>query len=77
MHTGTIETTFAHKQPVAFRRILVRTAQDGQRVFGDDWTETGTIRATKRDLRPLGYWLVRFDGDGGELCVHASNLRAA
>lgn len=61
---GGVSSAFSHKQTVAFRKSR------------DDWSETATIRAAKRDLRPMGYWLVRFK-DGGELCVHETNLRAA
>lgn len=68
--------TFQHKQTVAVQSIRLGVMPDGRRVFFDDWSETATVRATKRDLRPLGYWLVRFP-NGGELCVHQDRLRAA
>ena len=52
--------TFTHKQ-----RATVRTSG-----------EAVTVLATKRDLRPMGFWLVRF-ADGGCLCVHETNLVSA
>lgn len=68
------DMTFTHKQRVAVLKTL--TAKGGQLCFGQDWSETAEVRATKRDLRPMGYWLVRF-ADGGELCIHEEQLRAA
>lgn len=60
--------TFKHRQRVAVRRLLGPT-------FAEDWSETATVLATKRDLRPMGYWVVRFD-DGSSLCIPAEQLRA-
>jgi hypothetical protein len=70
------ERIFAHKQPVTVRRLLSIWAENGHLLVAEDWTETAQVRATKRDLRPLGYWLVEFP-HGGRLCVHEANLRAA
>lgn len=60
---------FQHKQRVAVRRLIGSG-------FAEDWTERGTISATKRDHPPEGYCVVRFD-HGGALCVPQAQLRAA
>lgn len=65
---------FVHKQQVAVHRRLAGVMPDGRRGWYDDWSETATIRATQRDRRPLGYWVVRF-AHGGELCVDEGRLR--
>jgi hypothetical protein len=66
---------FTHKQRVAVRRLVLSRAADGAFAFTEDWTEQATVRATKRDLRPMGYWVVEF-AHGGGLCVHQDQLRA-
>lgn len=58
---------FHHRQRVAFKKLNADLTEG--------W-EIAEVRANKRDLRPLGYWLVRF-ADGGELCIHETNLKAA
>lgn len=68
--------TFQHKQPVAIRKVRLGVMRDGRKVVFDDWSETGVVRLTKRDRRPLGYFVVRF-AHGGELCIHEDQLRAA
>lgn len=67
---------FRHKQTVNIKARRLGAMPDGRKVFVDDWTERGMVRATKRDLRPMGYWVVQF-ADGGQLCVHQERLRAA
>jgi hypothetical protein len=61
---------FSHKQKVAFRRSVFAGGK-----LVDDWSETATVMARKRDQRPLGYVVVQF-AHGGSLCVQAANLRA-
>ena len=60
---------FKHKQRVHIQSLI------GPR-FTPDWSELGTIHARKKDIRPLGYWVVDIDG-AGTLCIHETQLRAA
>lgn len=72
----TTSPTFTHKQRVAVHKLNLGVMPDGRKVFFDDWSDTGTVRLTKRDIRPMGYFVVRFD-DGGEMCIPGERLRAA
>lgn len=60
------------------------TIKTGTKVFilsfpmggGEDWSKTGTIMRPKRGGEPPEGWLVvRFDDNGGCLCVHTERLR--
>ncbi|MDB5448232.1 MAG: hypothetical protein JWQ97_3549 [Phenylobacterium sp.] len=68
--------TFTHKQRVAIKSLRLGVMPDGSKVCFDDWSQTGVVRATKRDQRPMGYVVVKFDG-AGTLCIHEDQLRAA
>lgn len=62
---------FGHRQRVAVKRLFLRA--EG---LVEDWSETATVRATKREQPHFGYWVVQFE-DGGKLRIPEERLRAA